>query len=162
MKLKSLHDLLIAEMKDIYDAEQQLTKALPKMVKAASTPALVKAFEDHLAVTKGHVDRLEDAFKKLETKATRKTCEAMKGLIEEGQSVIEEEAEPSVKDAALIAAAQKVEHYEIATYGTLRTFANQLGYSEVATLFQATLDEEAEADEALTQCAERVNAAAAN
>ncbi|MBI5929901.1 MAG: ferritin-like domain-containing protein [Chloroflexi bacterium] len=161
MKLKSLHDLLVDEMKDIYDAEQQLTKALPKMVKAASAPVLKKAFEDHLAVTEGHVNRLEKAFQKLETKATRKTCEAMKGLIEEGQSVIEEEAEPSVKDAALIAAAQKVEHYEIATYGTLRTFANQLGYSEVATLFQATLDEEADADEILTQCAQHINAEAA-
>ena len=161
MKLKSLDDLLIDEMKDIYDAEQQLTKALPKMAKAASTPKLKQAFEEHLVVTKGHVDRLEDAFKQLETKATRKTCEAMKGLLEEGQSVIEEDAEASVRDAALIAAAQKVEHYEIATYGTLRSFAEELGYSEVAELFQTTLDEESQANEMLTQCAIGINSKAA-
>lgn len=160
MKLKTLDDLLIDEMKDIYDAEHQLTKALPKMAKAATTPKLKKVFEEHLIVTKGHIDRLEEAFKQLDTKATRKTCEAMKGLTEEGKSVIEEDAEPSVKDAALIAAAQKVEHYEIATYGTLRTFAEELGYSEVAKLFQATLNEEAKADETLTQCAKGINAKA--
>jgi ferritin-like metal-binding protein YciE len=161
MKMKSLDDLLIEEMKDIYDAEQQLTKALPKMAKAANTAKLKKAFEDHLEVTKGHVDRLEQAFKQLDQKATRKTCKAMKGLVEEGESVIEEDAEASVKDAALIAAAQKVEHYEMATYGTLRTFAEELGHSKLAQLFQTTLDEESTANETLTQCAKTINAKAA-
>lgn len=161
MKLKSLDDLLIQEMEDIYDAEHQLTKALPKMAKTATAPELKQVFEEQLEVTKGHIDRLEDAFRLLETKATRKTCEAMKGLLQEGQSVIEEEAEASVKDAALIATAQKVEHYEIATYGTLRSFANELGYAEIGDLFQMTLREEEQADEMLTDCAKNINVKAA-
>jgi ferritin-like metal-binding protein YciE len=157
-KLTSLQELLVEEMKDLYDAEHQLTKALPKMAKAATNPQLQKAFTSHLSETEGHIQRLEQAFSEMGEKASRKTCKAMKGLVEEGSEVIEEDADPSVKDAALITAAQKVEHYEIAGYGSLRTFAQELGLNDVATLLQQNLDEEGAADKKLTQIAEdRVN-----
>lgn len=153
-KLSSLDDLLIEELKDLYDAEHQLTKALPKMAKAANSTQLQNAFNSHLAETEGHIRRLEEVFESLGKKATRKTCKAMKGLVEEGEEVIEENAEPEVKDAALIASAQRVEHYEIAGYGTVRTFAQQLGHTVAAKLLQQTLDEEAKANEKLTKIAE--------
>ena len=157
-KLNTLQELLVEELKDLYDAEHQLTKALPKMEKAATNPQLQKAFNSHLAETEGHITRLEQVFESLGEKPTRKTCKAMKGLVEEGSEVIEENAASEVKDAALIASAQRVEHYEIAGYGAARTFAQTLGLNDAARLLQQTLDEEGNADKKLTQIAEsRVN-----
>ena len=156
MALGSLHDLYVEELRDLYNAENQLLKALPKMAKAASDETLRAAFEEHLEVTRGQVDRLDRIFKKLGTKPTGKKCVAMEGLIKEGKEMMEEDAEPAVLDAALIAAAQKVEHYEIAGYGTVRTYARMLGYEEAADLLQETLDEEGETDPKLTDLAESV------
>jgi ferritin-like metal-binding protein YciE len=152
--LNNLNDLLIDQLKDIYNAEAQLTKALPKMAKAATNPELKEAFETHLAQTEEHISRLEQVFESLGEKAKGKTCAAMKGLIEEGSEVIKEDAEPSVKDAALIAAAQRVEHYEIAAYGTVRAYAERLGQKEAVKLLDKTLKEEGETDKLLTQIAE--------
>jgi ferritin-like metal-binding protein YciE len=157
MKLESLHDLFVDELKDLYNAENQLTKALPKMVKAASSEELRTAFEHHLAETEQQVERLERIFKQLETSPKGKKCKAMAGLIEEGKEMIEMDGEDAVKDAALIAAAQRVEHYEIAGYGTVRTYAQLLGFDEAANLLQETLDEEAAADDKLTQLAQNIN-----
>jgi ferritin-like metal-binding protein YciE len=154
MKIETLDDLLQEELKDIYDAEKQLVKALPKMAKAASSEELRSALEEHLEVTKGQVQRLEQAFDLLGAKAKGKTCAGMKGLIQEGQEVMEEDASEQMMDAALIGAAQRVEHYEIASYGTARTFAERLGHEDVARLMQETLSEEEEADEKLTQISE--------
>jgi ferritin-like metal-binding protein YciE len=154
-KLASLEDLFMEELKDIYHAEKQLTKALPKLAKAATSPELKSAFQEHLQQTMGHVERLESIFELMGAKAKGKTCKAMEGLIEEGKEVMEENAEPPVMDAALIAAAQKVEHYEIGTYGTLATFARMLGQSEVASLLKETLNEEKTTDAKLTRIAER-------
>jgi ferritin-like metal-binding protein YciE len=156
MKLDSLQTLYIEELRDLYNAESQLVKALPKMAKGASHQELKQAFEDHLEQTKEHVERLEEIFKRLEQKPTGKTCKAMKGLIEEGSEILGEDGDESVLDAALIGAAQRVEHYEIAAYGTVRTFANMLGEEEAAELLQETLDEEGEADKLLTELAESV------
>lgn len=154
MKLESLRELLVDELKDLYSAENQLLKALPKMAKAASSPQLTAAFEEHLEETKGQVDRLVTIFEQLEGSPKGKKCKAMEGLIEEGSEVIDAEGEDSVKDAALICAAQKVEHYEMAGYGCARTFAQLLGLDEVAELLQETLDEEGSADKKLTELAE--------
>lgn len=156
MKLATLHDLYVAELKDLYSAEHQLLKALPKMAKAASAPQLAKAFTDHLAETEGQVDRLEKIFQELEVSPKGKTCKAMKGLLEEGKEVMTEDADPTVMDAALIAAAQRVEHYEMAGYGCVRTFARLLGDEKAANLLQETLDEEGAADKKLTKLAETV------
>lgn len=156
MKLKSLHDLYVDELKDLYNAEQQLLKALPKMAKAASDPQLAQAFTDHLAETQGQVERLDQIFEKLETSAKGKKCKAMEGLLEEGRELLAEDADPSVLDAALIAAAQRVEHYEMAGYGCVRTFARLLGYDDEADLLQETLNEEGAADKKLTKLAESV------
>ncbi len=156
MKLESLHDLYIDELKDLYSAESQLLKALPKMAKAASAPELEAAFTDHLEETHGHVTRLEKIFKKLDVSPKGKKCKAMEGLVEEGKEVMEEDAEPAVMDAALIAAGQRVEHYEMAGYGCVRTFARLLGYDDAADLLQETLDEEGAADKKLTGLAETV------
>lgn len=155
-KLKSLDDLLVHELQDIFDAEKQITRALPKMIKAASHPELQAAFEEHLEQTEGQIDRLEQVFKLLGLPAKGKKCEGMAGLIEEGKKVIEENAEPAVKDAALIAAAQKVEHYEIASYGCLCTYAEMLGYEQAHDLLGQNLDEEETTDEKLTALAESV------
>jgi len=154
MKLQSLRDVLAENIRDLYNAENQLVKALPKMAKAASSPELKAAFTEHLEETKGHVTRLERVCEQLGIKAKGKTCQAMKGLIEEGAEIIAMKGDPAAKDAALIGAAQKVEHYEIAGYGTARTYASILGEDEVASLLQATLDEEGAADEKLTTIAE--------
>jgi ferritin-like metal-binding protein YciE len=154
MAMDSLKDLYVEELKDLYNAENQLLKALPRMAKKASAPELKKAFQDHLAQTEGHVDRLERIFKGLGEKPTGKTCKAMKGLIEEGKEIIEEDGDDSVLDAALIGAAQRVEHYEIAGYGVVRTFASLLGEDEAMGLLQRTLNEEGETDKKLTGIAE--------
>ena len=156
MKLRSLQDLFVDELKDLYSAENQLVKALPKMAKAASSEELRSGFEEHLEQTRGHVERLDQIFEQLDARAKGKKCKAMEGLIEEGKELMEEDAEPGVLDAGLIAAAQKVEHYEMASYGCVRTWAEQLGYHEAAELLQQTLDEEKETNEKLTQLAESV------
>lgn len=156
MSMNSLKDLYIDELKDLYNAENQLVKALPKMAKKASAPELKAAFQDHLEVTKTHVNRLEKIFKKLDEKPTGKTCKAMKGLVEEGKEVIEEDGNDSVLDAALIGAAQRVEHYEMAGYGVVRTFASLLGEDDAAEMLQETLDEEGETDKKLTSLAEEI------
>lgn len=153
MKMTTLGDLLAHEIKDLYSAEKQLAKALPKMAKAASTDELRQAFETHLEETEEHVNRLEQAFEKLELPARGHKCKAMEGLLAEGQEILEMEMEDSFRDAALIAAAQRVEHYEIAGYGCARTFAELLGHSDIAKLLQETLDEEKATDEKLTQIA---------
>jgi len=159
MAAENLRALFVDELRDIYDAEKQLVKALPKIVKAAESQALKGAFEDHLEITRAHVGRLEEVFKLLNTAARGKKCEGMEGLIEEGNTVIQE-MEGSVRDAALIASAQKVEHYEIASYGTLATFAEVLEMDDAKDLLGQTLDEEKDADEKLTQIALRINSEA--
>ena len=160
MKMQSLQDLVVDQVRDLYDAEKQLVKALPKMASAASSPELKKAFEEHLQQTTGHVSRLEEVFKHLSHSAKGKTCKAMEGLVEEGEEIIDAKAEPEVRDAGLIAAAQKVEHYEIAGYGCLSTWAEQLSLDEVKRLFAQTLQEEKQTDELLNQIAEKLNQAA--
>jgi ferritin-like metal-binding protein YciE len=153
MKLESLENLFVHELKDLLSAEKQLVKALPKMAKGANSEALRAGIEEHLEQTKGHVERLEKIFGLLGKTARAETCKAMEGLIEEGSDLLKEEGSPSVKDAALIGAAQRVEHYEIAAYGTARTLAQLLGQDEAAELLQETLDEEKETDEKLTELA---------
>jgi ferritin-like metal-binding protein YciE len=157
MKVESLQDLYAEQLRDLYDAENQLIKALPKMAKAASTPELRNAFEEHLDQTRGHAQRIETIFEGMGEKAKGQKCKAMEGLVKEGSEVIEEDMPKGVKDAALIAAAQRVEHYEIAGYGCVRTYANLLGDSEAATLLEQTLEEEKEADKLLGGIAEKVN-----
>jgi ferritin-like metal-binding protein YciE len=154
-EFNSLEDLFLEQISDLYDAEQRLTEALPKMAEAAHSPALKNAFQNHLRETKGHVSRLERIFKQLGKTAERETCAAMKGLIAEGSEMIDAKGDPHVKDAALIAAAQRVEHYEMAGYGTVKAFAKQLGRTEIASELQKTLDEEGNADKLLTQIAEQ-------
>lgn len=154
MKLETLRDLLIEQIGDIYDAENRITKALPKMAKAASSPELKAAFEKHLAETENQVARLEQAFELLGEKPKKKACKAMQGLIAEGEETIKEDADPDVKDAALIAAAQRVEHYEMAAYGTVCTYAKQLGEKGVLKLLKETMAEEVATDEALSELAE--------
>jgi ferritin-like metal-binding protein YciE len=156
MKLDTLQKLYVEELRDVYNAENQLLKALPKMAKGAASDELRQALEDHLEETREHVERLDEIFEALGEKATGKTCKAMKGLVEEGSEILEEEGEESVLDAGIIAAAQKVEHYEIATYGTLRAWANLLGEDEAGDLLQQTLDEEGEADKRLNELAEEI------
>lgn len=154
MPLESLQDLYVEELRDIYNAEQQLIRALPKMAKGATNPELRAAFEEHLQVTQEQVSRLETIFGELEVKPSGKKCKGMEGLIEEGQEMLEEDADPDVRDAALISAAQRVEHYEIAAYGTVRNYARQLGLDNHVDLLQRTLDEEGETDKRLTTLAE--------
>ena len=156
MKLDTLEQLYINELRDLYSAENQLLKALPKMAKAASSQELKNAFEKHLDQTKGHVERLEQIFQQLNESPKGKTCHGMKGLIEEGSEILEQDGEESVLDAGIIVAAQKVEHYEIAGYGSVRTFAHLLGQNKAAELLQTTLDEESETNELLTRLAESI------
>ena len=155
MRLDSLDCLFVEQLEDLYDAEQRLTKALPKMAQAANDTTLRQAFEMHLRQTQGQVSRLERIFQMLGKTPKSKTCEAMKGLVAEGEEVIDATGESEVKDAALIAAAQRVEHYEIAGYGCARTFAERLGRHEAARLLEETLQEEKETDQKLTNLAER-------
>ena len=157
MKFSSLQDLYIEQLKDLHSAETQLTKALPKMAKAANTPELKSAFTAHLEETKEHLVRLDQIGEKLDQSLGEQTCAAMKGLIEEGAEWMEEDAEPEVMDAGLIAAAQRVEHYEIAGYGTVHNFAELLGEEEAAELLAETLEEEEAADEKLTSLAQSIN-----
>lgn len=161
MALRTLEDLFVKELKDLYSAEKQILKALPKMAKAASSEKLREGFEEHREQTEGHVERLEKIFDSLGKPSRGVKCAAMEGILEEGKELLEEEADEAVLDAALIAAAQRVEHYEIAAYGTVRTLARMLGNSEAEELLQQTLDEEKQTDEKLTELAEsEVNVAA--
>jgi len=153
MELNSLQDLFVEDLKDLYSAETQLTKALPKMAKAATDPDLKQAFQTHLAETEVQIERLEKILEELDESPKGKKCKAMEGLIEEGKELMDEDAEPEVLDAGLIGAAQKVEHYEIAGYGTVRTYAQMLGNDEAARLLQQTLDEEGMTDKKLTKLA---------
>jgi ferritin-like metal-binding protein YciE len=155
-EMNPLQELLEDELKDLYSAENQITKALPKMAKAATAPELKRAFERHLEETRRQIERLNQIGEILDIKLTGKKCKGMEGLIEEGKEVMEEDLEEPALDAGLIAAAQKVEHYEIAGYGTARTHAELLGHSKVAKLLQQTLDEEGATDKKLTQLAESV------
>jgi len=162
MSMNTLQDLFVDELKDVYNAERQLVSALPRMAKAADSPDLAKAFTKHLQETKGHVTRLEQIFKSLDLPARGKKCKGMEGLLEDGKEVMEEEGDARVIDAALISAAQRVEHYEMAAYGCLRSYAELLGHQSVVALLQKTLAEEEAADETLTRLAEQgINAGAA-
>jgi len=161
MQESSLKELYLKELRDIYDAEKQITKALPKMAKAASSTQLRQGFEMHLDQTKNHITRLEKIFETLDESPKGESCDGMEGLIEEGSQVMDEDLEPDAIDAGLISAAQRVEHYEMAAYGSLRTWANILGEKQAVSLLQETLDEEKETDQKLTQMAEKVNVKAA-
>jgi ferritin-like metal-binding protein YciE len=155
-KLTTLEDLLVEELKDLLDAENQLTRALPKMAKAANAPELKEAFQEHLEVTRQQVERLQQVFEGLGRPAKGKKCEAMKGLITEGQELIQTDMEPELLDVGLIGAAQKVEHYEMAGYGTVRTMATVLGHKDAAALLDQTLKEEEATDKKLTMIAKKV------
>jgi ferritin-like metal-binding protein YciE len=160
MPNKGLRELYIDELKDLYNAETQLMKALPKLAKAASSEELSQGFEEHLEQTKGHVERLEKIFESLDESPKGKKCAGMEGLVKEGSEVIDEDYEGAVLDAALIGAAQRVEHYEIAGYGTASEFANLLGEEEHVSLLNQTLEEEKETDEKLTELAKTINSQA--
>jgi len=154
-QLDSLHDLFVMELKDIYDAEKQIVDALPKMIDAVSAPTVRSKFEQHLKTTEQQVERLREVFRKLDMEPEREHCEGMAGILKDGEKVLEMEGDPAARDAALIAAAQKVEHYEISSYGTLRTFAQTMGHHEIARLQETTLGEEKTTDRMLTEVAER-------
>lgn len=156
MTVNSIEKLFVDELKDIYSAETQITKALPKMIKAASSTALKSAFEHHLKETEEQIQRLEKVFEKLATSPKGKTCEGMKGVISEGEEMLKSAEEGPVRDMALISAAQKVEHYEMASYGTVRTYAEHLGKSQMVSALETTLNEEKAADKKLTDIAEKL------
>jgi len=160
MSVDTIEKLFIAELKDLYSAENQITKALPKMAKAATSSDLKKAFENHLRETEGQIERLVEICNLLGTNPKGKSCEGMKGVLSEGSSMLEEVEEGDVRDAALISAAQRVEHYEMAAYGTVRTYAQLLGQPKVAKLLEETLEEEKAADQKLTSISQKVNAQA--
>ena len=162
MPENSLQELYVEQLKDLYNAENQLVKALPKMAKAARSDTLRQGFEHHLEQTKGHVDRLEQIFSAMDESPKGKKCAGMEGLIEEGEEVIDEQSDSEALDSGLIAAAQRVEHYEIAGYGTVRSYAEMLGDSEAVNLLQRTLDEEKETDDKLTEIAKECNEQAMN
>jgi len=157
MEMEDLRDLYIEELKDLYSAENQIIKALPKMIKAASSEELKAGFEEHLEQTKNQVARLEKIFEGLDASPKGKKCKGMEGLLEEGKELMEEDAEADVLDAGLIAAAQHVEHYEIAGYGCVRTYAELLGDKQAVKLLQQTLDEEKETDQKLSELARSIN-----
>lgn len=157
MKVNSLQELYVDELKDLYDAENQIIKALPKMIDAASSEELQNALNEHLEVTREQAKRIEQIFQNMGEKLKAEKCKGMEGVIKEGAEILSEDMDENVKDAAIISAAQRVEHYEMAGYGTVRTWANLLGESEAEELLQETLDEEKEADEKLNQLAEQIN-----
>ena len=154
LEFNNFQDLFVAQLEDLYDAEKRLTDALPKMAEAANSSQLKQALREHLTETQGHVSRLEQIFREVNKEPKRETCQAMKGLISEGEDLIKAKGDPDVKDAALIAGAQRVEHYEISGYGTARAFARRLGFTQAANLLQQTLQEEKAADEKLNSIAE--------
>jgi ferritin-like metal-binding protein YciE len=155
MRIETMEDLFLEQIQDLYDAEERLIKALPKMAEATTTRELRSAFEEHLGQTRGHRDRLEQVFAELGQEASGETCEAMKGLIEEAEEMMDDIKASPLRDAGLIAAANRVEHYEMAGYGTARTMASALGLNRSASLLEQTLEEEKQADAKLTQIAEQ-------
>ena len=157
MKLENLQQLYLKELRDLYDAEKQITEALPKLIEAASNPELKSGLQEHLNVTNTQISRLEQIFQSLNEKPTGETCKGMKGVIKEGDEILSAGGDPSTVDAGIISAAQRVEHYEMAGYGTVRTYAKLLGQQQHASLLQQTLQEEEEADRKLTQIANTVN-----
>ena len=157
VKLENLQQLFVKELRDLYDAERQITEALPKLIDAAHHSELKSALQEHLQVTKQQISRLEQIFQSLNQKPTGETCKGMKGVIKEGDEIVSAGGDPSTVDAGIISAAQRVEHYEMAGYGTVRTYAQLLGQQEMARLLQQTLAEEVEADERLTEIARNVN-----
>jgi ferritin-like metal-binding protein YciE len=157
MKLESLHELYIHELHDLYSAEEQIIKALPKMIQSAESSELRSALQTHLEETRGHVTRLEEVFRMHNEDVKGEKCKGMEGIINEGKDVVKHKENPSVRDTGIIAGAQKVEHYEIAGYGSVRTWAAQMGHVVAAELLQRTLDEEKQADKILTQLAHSLN-----
>jgi ferritin-like metal-binding protein YciE len=157
MKLENLEQLFLQELRDLYDAEDQITEALPKMIEAAHYPELKNALQEHLDVTRTQIQRLDQVFNILGEDASGQTCKGMKGVIKEGDEIISQGGDNATVDAGIISAAQRVEHYEMAGYGTVRTYAELLGQQQIAQLLQQTLDEEKEADETLTEIARSVN-----
>ncbi len=157
MKFKSLHDLYIEELRDLYHAEKQILKALPKVIENTKSSELSTALSNHLEETKGHVTRLEQVFQLHNLEAKAETCEGMKGILSEGEDILGHDENLDVRDAGIVAGCQKVEHYEIASYGTVRTWAEQMGHKQSARLLQQTLDEEKRADQKLTEIAQRLN-----
>lgn len=157
MEMESLKDLFVEELKDLYSAENQILKALPKMIKKATSKQLKSGFEQHLKETQGQVERLEKIFEELGQSPKGKKCKGMEGVLADGKELMEEDAEPEVMDAGLISAAQHVEHYEIAGYGCVRTYAELLGHNNFANLLQKTLDEESATDKKLTELARNIN-----
>jgi ferritin-like metal-binding protein YciE len=160
MTVDSIEKLFVEELKDLHSAETQITRTLPKLIKAASSADLKKAFENHLKETEGQIERLDQIFEILGKKSTNKTCAGMKGILTEGSEILQETETGDVRDAALISAAQRVEHYEMAAYGTVRSYAEQMDQSEIADLLQETLEEEKAADEKLTEISKKINSAA--
>ena len=160
MTVDSIEKLLLEELKDLHSAETQITKTLPKLIKAASSQELKKAFEKHLKETEGQIERLDQIFEILGKKSANKTCAGMKGILAEGSEMLQETETGEVRDAALISAAQRVEHYEISAYGTVRAYAEQMDQSKVANLLQETLEEEKATDEKLTEISKKINSAA--
>ena len=154
-KMNSLHDLFVHELKDTLDAEHQIMEAMPKMIEVTSSDIVRSKFQQHMKTTQMQIDRLHKVFSMLKMEPEREHCDGMAGIIKDGQKVIKMEGDAATKDAALIAAAQKVEHYEISAYGTLRTFARTMGHNDIAELLQTTLEEEMKTDQTLTQVAER-------
>jgi ferritin-like metal-binding protein YciE len=158
MKLESLHELYLSELKDLYSAEDQIIKALPKIIEKTESPELRNALEQHLEETRGHVSRLERIFEMHGEEAKKQKCKGMQGILDEGEEMVGKDATRPVRDAAIISGCQRVEHYEIAAYGTVRTYAEQLGHEHAAAILKETLDEELAADKKLTQIANnRVN-----
>jgi len=157
LDINNLQELFVEQLRDLYDGEQQITKALPKLIDKASNPQLKSALQEHLQVTRTQIERLEDIFKRLGQKPSGETCKGMEGIIKEGDSLVSKGKTPGVVDASIITAAQRVEHYEIAGYGTVRTFARQLGTPEFIAPLELTLGEEKEADELLTEIADAAN-----
>src|SRR6202163_4146532 len=157
MEHNALREVYVDELKDLFDAENRLVKAIPRMAKAATSERLRSGFEEHLEQTRGHVDRLKEIFDAMGEKATGKKCAGMMGIVKEGEEIMDEDFEGEVMDAALISAAQRVEHYEIAAYGCVRTWAELLGESDASALLEKTLEEEKETDEKLTELAEEIN-----
>jgi ferritin-like metal-binding protein YciE len=157
MKIENLQNLFIEQLRDLYDGEQQITKALPKLIGKANNPELQDALQEHLDVTNKQIQRLDQIFKTLGEKASGETCKGMKGVLAEGDSVVGDAEDNAVRDASIIASAQRVEHYEIAGYGTVRTYAKLLGKNDIANLLEQTLEEEKEADRTLSEIAESVN-----
>ena len=157
MKLESLHDLYVKELHDLYDAEEQIVKALPKMIEASSSTQLRTALAEHLEQTREQVRRLEQIFRLHGEEAKGESCKGMSGIIDEGKDIVKHDENPDVRDAGIISAAQRVEHYEMAAYGTVRTWAEQMGHTQAAQLLQQTLEEEGEADKRLTDIAMNLN-----